>query len=79
MNAETGKTILINGLEDFGASMLIILGSVILIMVGFLIVKRGWKALIDNSLEIGGYYVGSLPYKGYKRFRSKKWNMEHMQ
>jgi hypothetical protein len=34
--------------------------------------------LSDNSFSIGGYYMHDLPYKGYNRFRSKEWNMEHM-
>lgn len=37
---------------------------------------RRW--IFDQSRQFGGIYMGKLPYKGYHRFRSKKWNMEHM-
>jgi len=51
-------------------------------IIGFIIWAVGvaWTKGIfsDRSLKIGGFYVRDLPYKGYKRFRSEKWNMEHM-
>lgn len=36
-----------------------------------------WWGIKDNSFMIGGMYMKSLPYKGYHRFRSQKWNSEH--
>lgn len=31
----------------------------------------------DRSGQIMGFYYAKTPYKGYNRWRSKKWNMEH--
>lgn len=31
----------------------------------------------DKSLRIFGVYVRSVPYKGYKRFKSKEWNIKN--
>lgn len=79
MNATTATSLLLTSLNDFGLSILVILGAVLIIGIGVLIFHYGWDRLAhDQSLEIGGYYVRNLPYKGYKRFHSKKWNMEHM-
>lgn len=36
-----------------------------------------WWGISDNSFMIGGFYMKSVPYKGYHRFRSQKWNSEH--
>lgn len=79
LSATNGKNLMLNAGIDLGKSLLIIFGSIIGILVGYLIFKYGWwKLFHDQSLEIGGYYLRKTPYAGYKRFRSKKWNMEHM-
>jgi len=72
-------SLIVGSIASFGVSALEILTAVIAVAVGFLVFWFGWKKLAtDQSLEIGGYYVRQLPFKGYHRFRSKKWNMEHM-
>jgi len=78
MDATSVKLLLIEATLDFGGVLVLILGSVIMIGIGALIFKVGWGWLHDQSYSIGGYYLHNLPYKGYKRFRSKAWNMEHM-
>jgi len=78
MNAETTKQIIVDGITDYSAEMFVIVGSVVVIIVAFLVLKVGlYRLFNDKSLEIGGYYFRNTPYKGYNRFRSKKWNMEH--
>lgn len=63
--------------EDFGLSLLAIVGAFLGIAVCVLIFKTGWRYLRDESFTLGGYYLRKLPYRGYHRFRSKKWNAEH--
>lgn len=79
MGAEAVKNLLVSATYDFGSALLLIVGSCLLIGLGVLIFKVGWGWLHDKSYSIGGYYLHNLPYQGYHRFRSKKWNMEHMQ
>lgn len=78
MNASNAQAVILNAIQDFGTSLLYIVGACLVIALGVLIFKIGWGWLNDKSYSLGGYYLHNLPYKGYKRFRSKKWNMEHM-
>lgn len=78
MNSISVKNLIISTLNDYGISLAIILASIILILAGSLIFREGYKFLTDQSYTLGGYYLRKVPYKGYNRFRSKKWNMEHM-
>jgi len=78
MNGANAQALILNAIQDFGSSLLYIVGAFLVIAVGVLIFKIGWGWLHDQSYSIGGFYLHNLPYKGYKRFRSRKWNMEHM-
>jgi len=82
MGTSSATYLVLGAATDFGYAALVILGSVIILSGGFLVFRWGWKTVLrmagDQSLEIGGYYLRNLPYKGYNRWRSKKWNMEHM-
>lgn len=79
MTATNATTLLTNSLTTFGANALIVLSAMIELAVALLIFHFGIKRLFtDKSLEIGGYYLRNTPFKGYKRFKSQKWNMEHM-
>ena len=61
-----------------GSLPLILTVVAALIALGFLIwVIYSWIG--DNSFSLGGYCLHNLPYKGYHRFRSKKWNAEHIE
>lgn len=33
---------------------------------------------IDHSFKIKGYFMDSVPYAGYNRFHSEKWNMDRI-
>lgn len=74
ISAQNTRNQVLNTGFDFGTSMLVILGVVIGIGVGFLVFHIGWKYLKDNSFTIGGYYLKKLPYKAYNRYRSKQLN-----
>lgn len=78
MNVANAQALILNAIQDFGSSLLYIVGAFLVIALGVLIFKIGWGWLHDQSYSIGGFYLHNLPYKGYKRFRSRKWNMEHM-
>jgi len=78
MNSENVKNLILETGTTFGLSLLAILGSILAIMVGTLVFREGWRFLKDQSYSAGGYYFRKLPYAGYHRFRSKRWNMEHM-
>jgi hypothetical protein len=78
MGAEQAKNIILGAGSDFGLSLLAIVGACLIIGIGMLIFREGRRFLTDQSYSLGGYYLRNLPYKGYHRFRSKKWNMEHM-
>jgi len=78
MNKDTSLSILLSAITDYGASILIILSSVIIVGLGYLVYRFGWSKLMhDQSLMIGGFYVRNTPYKGYNRWRSRAWNMKH--
>jgi hypothetical protein len=56
----------------------IIGGYVALLGLGFGISRLVVYITGDESARIGGFYLAKTPYKGYKRFHSQEWNMEHM-
>lgn len=78
MNGDLTKDLILNTLATFGSSLLTIFSTFVIIALGFLVFKIGYNFLKDESFSIGGYYLRKTPYAGYNRFRSKKWNMEHM-
>jgi len=86
MNATNAKNIILGALKDFGLSLVYILGTCLVIGLGILIYRNGW-ALIKGVTMPDVRYIpyGNVidrmtykPWKGYKRYRSRKWNMEHM-
>lgn len=82
MNITQTTSLIYNAFGSFGAYCFIILGTFLTLCISYLIFKTGFNQLknifTDKSLKIGGYYLRNLPYKGYNRFRSEKWNMDHM-
>lgn len=78
MNAGGATTIILEQIETFGLAMLGALSTFVIVGVGFLVFREGKKFLLDQSYSIGGYYLRKTPYRGYRRFRSQKWNSEHM-
>jgi len=78
MNNASIEILILSNLSIFAGSVLVIIGNVLTLGIGYLVFKFGWDRLIhDQSLMIGGYYLRNTPYKGYNRFKSQKWNMEH--
>lgn len=78
MNIESVKNLVVSSAVDFGIALLGIVGACLVIGIGYLIFREGKRFLKDQSYSLGGYYLRSVPYKGYHRFRSKNWNMQHM-
>jgi len=86
MNATNALSLILVAIRDFGGSLLLILLAIMGIIVGVLIVKVGlnlvWHA--DGTTNWLGRHWSWYdqrtysPYKGYKRWRSRKWNMKHM-
>jgi len=86
MDATSVKLLLISATLDFGEALLLIVGACLAIGVGMLIIRAGinlvWHA--DGTTNALGRHWSwwdqhtYSPYKGYKRWRSRKWNLEHM-
>lgn len=79
---ETLNTLFLNG----GTLLAFSIGTILLGLVGLLGLGFGIDKLMryitgngfDRSGQIGGFYYWNTPYKGYNRWRSRTWNMEHM-
>lgn len=82
MNTTQTSSLIYNAFSDFGYYVFVILSIFLTFAVAYFIFKTGFNFLqnviTDKSYKIGGFYVRNLPYKGYNRFRSEKWNMDHM-
>lgn len=78
MSPTDTQNLILTGATTFGTSVLVILASLIVIIIGYLVFRKGINALLyDQSLQIFGFYVRKTPYKGYNRFRSMEWNMKN--
>lgn len=78
MNNVSVQNLLLNSLEDFSSSVLVIIGSVLIMGIGYLVFKFGYEKIIkDQSLMIGGFYLRKVPYKGYNRWRTRNWNLKN--
>jgi len=77
MNAHSIQTIIVNGISEFSNEMIIIASAVIVVIVAFVVLKLGLRALQDESFSLGGFYFRKTPYRGYNRWRSKSWNMKN--
>lgn len=69
--------LILSTLADWSFYIFIIISSVVGISLAYLVYKFGWRLINDQSLMIGGFYLRNTPYKGYNRFRSRKWNMSN--
>jgi len=72
------QTLILSAITQYGLAVLGIITAIIVIGVAYLVYQFGVSRLLhDRSLMIGGYYLRNTPYKGYNRFKSQKWNIEH--
>jgi len=78
MSTDAVTTLILDALADFGTMLLAVVGACLVIGIGALVFREGKRFMMDESYSLGGYYLRKLPYNGYRRFRSKNWNMEHM-
>jgi hypothetical protein len=74
MDIAATESLIIQTLQVLASSVLAILGSVITIAVAYLVYKYGWRMFTDESICLWGFYPRQTPWKGYNRFRSRKWN-----
>lgn len=78
MTNQTVQELILSQLLALGVSILAILASLSLLLVGFLVFKFGtYKLFHDRSLNLFGFYLRDVPYKGYNRFKSRSWNSKH--
>jgi hypothetical protein len=79
MNKSDILTLILEKLQNYGTAILIILGAFISVGLIFVIFKAGkmfiyrggFGAKFDHNPWV------KRPYKGYKPWRSAKWNMEN--
>lgn len=43
MNASSTQTLITGAIADYGTAMLVVLGAVLAIGVGFLVFRKGWR------------------------------------
>lgn len=79
------RNLLLGATTDFGLSLFVIVASVLVIGISMLIIKVGIKAVwhADGTTNwLGSHWSWYdqktySPWRGYKRYRSRPWNMEH--
>lgn len=49
MSASSTQALITDGITDFGASALVILGAIITLVVGFLVFRWGWRKLRGSA------------------------------
>jgi len=69
--------LILNTIADWSFNAFLVISTGIGVSIGYLIYKFGWRLINDKSLIIGGFYLRNTPYKGYNRFRSRKWNIKN--
>jgi len=66
----------------FGVIIFSFLGAMLSMMAALIGLHFGIQKfreyILDESFSIHGFYLRKVPFKGYHRFRSQKWNMKHM-
>ena len=75
-NFASSTDLMVHVVEKLGISVFSMIGIIVSLVLALCAVYYGIKH-IDMSLRIGGFYLLKVPYKGYKRFKSQSWNMEH--
>jgi len=79
MTASSTSELIVDSISSFGGEAFVVLTAIIGIGIGFLVFYWGWRHVkriaLDRSATVGGFYVRNVPYQGYNRFRSRKWNM----
>lgn len=73
MTTEIMKNLILSTLTSYGEYALIILATVTSVAVAYLVYLFGK----DKSFNVFGFYARNIPYKGYNRWRSKKWNLKN--
>lgn len=66
------------GIISLGTNQFLIWSFLISLVLALFLILWGVYKTMDMSGRIGGFYYARTPWRGYNRFRSQKWNMEHM-
>lgn len=45
MSASSTRALIVDGIQEFGGEMLLVLGAVIVVGLGFLVFRIGWRKL----------------------------------
>lgn len=76
------QNLILSILSQYGSALLIICGAVIGIFVAYCVYSFGWSLITGRT----GFFTSLFPtldhkiykpWKGYNRFRSREWNMQH--
>ena len=79
MTIDSIKNLIVSTLSDFGAVALVILTAVIVVAISFYLYRFG-VAIVTGTSFTGWAWLDRhtyKPYKGYNRWRSRQWNMQH--
>ncbi len=84
MTVSAIETLILDMLTLWGLAVLAILSAVLIVSVAYLIFNFGWKTGFKGETSIISSHVSFLdhvpfvkPYRGFKRYRSTKWNMDN--
>jgi len=77
------STILTTGMTTFGGQALIVLTALVAIGIAFYVFRWGWsvirRMIAGETVTRWSWLDKKLykPYKGYNRWHSRQWNVEH--
>lgn len=77
MNSEVAKNLILEMIANFGIALLTICGTVIVLGVAMLIYNVGKNLVYRGAFGATIDHIIKPKWKGYKWYRSKKWNLEH--
>jgi len=77
MNATTVLLVVLDALAVYASVVLTLLSEFLTIALAYHIFRRGQLWLYNGGLGERLRNFGTPPYKGYNRWRSRRWNLEH--
>jgi len=75
-------SVLENSFSQAGLFLALVVGALVVAVAALMGLGYGISKLAvwitgDYSVRVGGFYLANTPYKGYSRWHSQKWNMDH--
>lgn len=79
MNTIAMKNLILSSLSSYGTQLVIILTAIIGIGLAYLVFRMGWRLVQGTTWQSNAWLdrMTYKPYKGYNRFRSRSWNVQH--